>query len=573
MQCATPLEAMGLARELARRNNTSQQNEPSDEASLVVPTPGSVDAELKRLVGHCDLIFRGATDVSKHRGVHFEEACACYRPAQSWCPSPSEVFAPPVAPNSALESGFGGSALGDLPPGIDDSDPFSCDFDAFTAAARGMHVEEDAYGKAGGILNLKRLAMGKFMAAFAATDYLTETALRRANVLTGERSVSSSAAGLRLITAYVDALASSHEKAVVWKRIKERAAMLGGAWSTVNLLRARVQKHVERRVALGKHHLEEASDDVLASVARHLSPTTASSLIRTNRAFAGMHLLRKRLPHLRIRHVEGAFPHGRVISRDHADLAHGLDKAVMRAFVVKRNVVRLYVDFIVNVVRAKPLQKLDRKDGLCNRDHDFPDDEYEQAPERAEPRGPQPSQMWMYSPMSAHRQAAIDKRHRDAWEAGEGPPEPVDRFSFDRRLSYATFFRAPLTMTPSLVFADDHAAVPCAEHPGGLALSSRARAKGGTFSQPRRRDVKYSFDHTHPASVKLHVPHLSRDHANRLFKIKVVAKGQLKDGTPYSCTIYSDPFESVCRQEAIGNASKRSAATDAKTGKQKAQCR
>lgn len=585
--------ARGLARELALLGPMNSQEAPFDETSLLVPKPAVVEKELSRLVGRCDLIFRcaaGSTAGSTasaswpdgwslagapvRRGVHFEAACACYRPAQTPCRPPTDFFAAPLAPNGVLSAGFEGSALDSISLLPDETDdPFTFDFDTFTAAARGMHVEEDAYGTAGDIVKLKMAAIGKFNTAGLMTSRFTGQVLRRANALVGERSVSDSAAGLELVNAYMTAQASPQETASMWQLVEGRATLLASAWSTVTILRARVAKHVERRVALDKHHLEGASDDVLASVARHLLPTAASSLMRTSRAFAGMQLLRQRLPHLRIRHVEGAFPHGRVISRDNADLAHGVNKPVMRAFVVKRNAVRLYVDFIVNVLRARPLKKLPRKDGLCNKDFDFDDDEYEQAPERAAARGPQPSEMWLYSPMGAHRQAAIDKRHRDAWEAGEGPPEPVDRFSYDKRLPYTSYFRAPLVMTPSLVFADDHSAVPCVEHPGGLALSAHARSKGGTFSQPRQRDVKYTIDTSHPASVKLHVAHLSRDHADRLFKIRVVAKGQLKDGSPYSCTIFSDAFESVGRQEAIGNAGKRGAAADAKAGKQKAQCR
>lgn len=571
--------AKGLARELARLSPALPAPVSFDEATLMVPNIADAERELNRLVGSCDRAYRttpmretpGSEWPAKwprdgsqmRRGEEFQAACECYRPSESWCRPPSNFFAAPIPPNAILDGGFG-----EIPLSVDEvDDTFTFDFAAFTTAAvRCKHVPNDAYGAAGDIIRLKATALSKFNSAASITRVITGEMLRRANVLVGERNVYSEHAGMDLIEAYMETTESTSSLSAMWQRIRSRANTLGGAWSTVRLLEARVAKHVANRVAKDKHHIEEMSDDTLSAMARHLSPSSASSLMRTSRAFAGIQTLRDRLPHIRIRHVVGAFPHGRTISRDRADLAHGLNKPVMRAFVVKRNAIRIYVDFIVNVMRPHPLKKLPRKDGLCNRDFDFEDDECEQAPERAEDRGPQPLDGYSDNPL---RQASLDKRHREAWEAGEGPLEPVDRFSYDRRLAYTTYFRAPLTMTPSLVFADDHSAVPCAEHKGGLAISSKMRARGGTFSQPRQRDVFYTFDHTHPASVKLHVPHLSRDHCDRLFKIKVTAEGTLKNGTAYHCTIFSESFESVGRREAVGNAGKRGAAADT-TAKTKA---
>lgn len=577
------LSERGLARELARLSPSSLSPVAFSEKTLMVPNIQDAERELQRLVGVCDRAYRTAPrretpgadwpatwsreGSQMRRGPEFDAACACYRPSESWCRPPSNFFAPPIAPNAMFDGQFG-----EIPLSIEESDDaFTFDFNAFTAAAvRCKHVPDDAYGIAGDVIRLKATAISRFNNAASITRGITGELLRRANVLVGERNVHSEHAGTDLITAYMETTESASSVAAMWQRIEGRANTLGSAWSTVRMLQARVEKHIADRVARDKHYIEEMSDDTLSAMARHLSPSSASSLMRTSRAFAGIQTLRDRLPHIRIRHVVGAFPHGRVISRDRVDLAHGLNKPVMRAFVVKRNAVRLYVDFIVNVLRPRPLKKLPRKDGLCNRDHDFPDDEYEQAPERAEDRGPQASHLYTDNVL---RQAALDKRHREAWEAGEGPPEPVDRFSYDRRLAYTTYFRAPLSMTPSLVFADDHSAVPCAEHKGALAVPTTMRARGGSFSQPRQRDVFYTFDHTHPASVKLHVPHLSRDHCDRLFKIKVVADGTLKDGTAYQCTIFSESFESVGRREAVGNAGKRGAVADTMAKKPKTQHR
>lgn len=552
---------------------------PFDEASILVPDSRETEKELSRLVGLCDIIFRtaGARDNSLDtswpaswpregaavsRSSFFEEACACYRPAQSWCHPPTDFFAAPLAPNSVLEGTLSDVPLGDLAdiPIEDDGDHFTFDFDAFTAAARGMMIPEDAYGVAGGVVRLKLSAALKFNSVTSSTRRIALEILRRANSLIGERSISSEASAVHLVDEFMKTLPSESEAVSMWQRIEARAATLGSAWSMVKMLRARVEKHIAKRMERDQHYLEQMSDDAFATMARHLGSTAASSLMRTSRAFCGMETLRDRLPHIRIRHVDGIFPHGRILSRDRADIANGVDKPVMRAFVVKRNAVRIYVDFIVNVLRKKPLAKLPRKDGLCNRYHDFDDDEYEEAPERVVHRGPQPAPMYVDFGAAADRQALIYKRHRDAWILGEGPWEPLDRFSFDRRVPYTSYFRAPLVMVPSLVFADDHSLVPSAEHKGGLALSINTRARGGTFSQPKPRDVSYSFDYTHPASIKFHVAALSRDYNDRMFKIKVVARGELKDGMPYKCTIYSEAFESVGRRDAVSNAAKRGSA-------------
>lgn len=594
-QSARRSEAVrGLAKEIAcpgcvyaaqDENQMTARDFTLYEGSLTVPSSWSVEVELARVVGLCDIVYRTALtsvgDVEQHwpvgwaregapvsRGPHFEAACACFRPATDWCLPPTDFFAPPLPPNGVLDGSTDAPfALSDT-HAVDGSVEYTLDFDAFTAAAQGKDVPPDAYGVAGDILRLKATVVRSFSYASNTTRELSSLITRRSNVLVRTRSVEGEALATTLVTRYIDSLASASERATTWQRIEARATALKSAWSSLSLLKARVKVHIDKRVAADRHHLEELSEDALATVVRHLSPTAASSLMRTCRGFRDATLLHDRLPHLRIRHVDGAFPHGRVISRDRADLAKSINKPVMRAFVVKRNAVRIYVDFIVNTIRQQPLKKLPRKDGLCNEDHDFSDDEYEQAPERAGPRGPQPDLLVApLDPVITRRQIEGSKRRRAAWEAGNGPLEKLDRFAYDQRIYYPTYFRALPVMTPSLVFADDHSAVPCTVHKSALVLSNATRARGCTFSQPRRKEVPYEVTPDHPASVRFHVGHLSQDHGDRLFKIKVVAEATFNDGAKFERSLYSEAFECVGKIQAIDKAAKRGVAADARTAK------
>ena len=72
----------------------------------------------------------------------------------------------------------------------------------------------------------------------------------------------------------------------------------------------------------------------------------------------------------------------------------GKKKAVVRDFIVARQAVRLYVDFVEPQLRKTPLVKKPRKDGLSNLERDLSDDEYEDPPEaksQARPQSSRPS--------------------------------------------------------------------------------------------------------------------------------------------------------------------------------------
>ena len=53
------------------------------------------------------------------------------------------------------------------------------------------------------------------------------------------------------------------------------------------------------------------------------------------------------------------------------------------------------------------------------------------------------------------------------------------------------------------------------------------------------------------------MPHLSLDHGGKLFRIKIVGTGTLRDGRPFTQVVYTEPFEVVSKVEVVDKASKR----------------
>jgi hypothetical protein len=553
----------------------------------VVPSPAVIEMQLSRLVGQCDLMFRTrgrATSIADadwprgwpregapvQRTIQFEDACACYRTGREWCRPPTDFFAPPLPPNGVIDGSI------DLASGplTEDPENFTVDFFAFTQAVCGKHIPDDAYGTAGDIIKLKCTATRSFIQAKTATQELTELILRNVPSLIGVGSIAGDEElATKLFNVYMSTQVQG-DAAAMWQRLEARHVALKSAWSAAQLLEARVEKHIERRRTSGCQFLQNLCDDTLASVARYLPSAAASAMVRSCKDFNQVEVLRDAMPHFRIRHVQGAFPHKRRSSRDRADLARKVNKPVMRNFVVTRNAVRLYVDFIVRTTRVKPLKKLPRKDGLCNESADFSDDEFETPPERSVHRGPHALPFTGALTTWAQRQRhSRDQRRRAAWEQADGPAEKIDRYAYDQRLQYSDFFRAPPMMIPSLVFADDNTPVPCSMFKGGLSLCSSTRVRGGMFSQPRSEDVQFEVDYQLPASTRFHVPHLSRDHGNRLFKIKIVANGLFLNGETFQTTFYSEPFESVGKMQTVQQAGKRSVAAPAQPQAAKSQRR
>lgn len=513
-------------------------------AEELVQPPSALLAELKKLVGQCDLMFRtssqhqitwsrqlwGPEGAPAVRTTFFQDACSCL------VVTPTTGFMP------------------DLEENVDEV-LFHQQFQAFTEAACGKHIPEDAYGSPGNVLRLKVEAQSANNAVARATEELVNE-IMISNVVTTRSNMNSFQEVLDAVGSYVSNVFNPSTQHGFRQRMEGRALAVKSVRSIVKQLRARVQAHIQKRRREDRHFLEEAEDDVLAVVAGFLTAPAAACLLQTCRQFSRAEALRNCMPHLHVREVVGTFPHHRVLSFDRSDLAQGQKHARMRDFIVASKVLHLYVDFVMPTRRAVPLKKKLRTDGLDNRDYDFSDDEFEDAPERMCIRGPpvepnnhaEGSVWWL-------RRQRMEKQKRSAWELAEGPAEPVDRYRYLQRIPYCKYFTAPLKMTVSLVYADDHSAVSCIRSKNALDMSNQAVRDEGVFAQP----FKYAV-YDAPAHAKFHVRHLTLDHGGRLFKLRIEATGNLngeRGGRAVQWILFTKPFEVVSKASVVKKAPKR----------------
>lgn len=518
--------------------------------------------DLERLGGLCDRFYRtakhsttpwapafGQAGAPVVRSSFFDEACATYV-----CP-----------PRPAAEGDYDpeGEGLGDF------------DFLAFTEEALGKHVEANAYGVAGDIIKLRFEAIRLMQATNRLSHELIEQVVKAG--IFGDAPNQRRVDFIHNVIEGINAMMSSMsmtDRNAFQQRLEARLVALRAARSTEELLHTRVRLHVEARAqrrvddtAGDLPWLDTQSEDVLTHISRYLSVQPAVALLATCSSFSRQQAFRKRLPHLRIRQVLGCFPHQRRICRDRAAIAAGQTgwqaRARPRDFVVARHAVRLYVDFVVPSLRPKPLTKLPRKDGLDNTAHDFSDDEFEEPPEKKERRGPQPT-LTGYPLQSPLHQKHVRKelRLRKAWEDAEGPEEPYDRYEVLRRVGHHYYFDKPMELEVCLVFADTHEEVQDGMYNNGLIESNALARDGGKFSAPLRY-----IPHHMPAQAKFHVPHLTAENDNRLFKLRVTGRATLpasRGGWPVVQTLYTPAFEVVSASCVVDAASKRKTADERK---------
>ena len=91
------------------------------------------------------------------------------------------------------------------------------------------------------------------------------------------------------------------------------------------------------------------------------------------------------------------------------------------------------MDFVIPTMRTAPLKKLERKDGLSNIDHDFSDDEFEEAPESLARRGRQCHSARARRERVDTATGGRGRRKREMWLAAEGPEERCDRYVYKKR--------------------------------------------------------------------------------------------------------------------------------------------
>jgi hypothetical protein len=515
----------------------------------LVQNPSALTADVQAQVGLCDLVFRTSSLEPQHysisawghagapvqRTAFFDLACACLVPPPSM------------------------GLLPDVDGGLDvDAVLFHQQFQAFTDAACGKYIPKGAYGSAGDVIPLMHEVLSCNRAVHRVTTELVDEILRDCPSKISPRTQMDSYN--QVYDCVANYLTTTHPSPLdgpaFRQRVEGRVLAVKSMRSAMGQLRARVHGHLHHRRKAGNRFLEDAEDDVIAHMARYLDSAGAASLMQTGKQFAAHTVLRGRLPDLRVRNAVGAFPHHRVTSFDRTDLANGDKRARMRDFVCANKAVHLYIDFVTPELRAVPLKKKQRTDGLDNRDHDFSDDEFEDPPELRSGRGPQPAPnhhapgSWWWA-----KHDRREKLKRRAWELAEGPDEPIDRHVYMERVLYGKYFDAPLDMTAALVYADDHKPVPCIRSKSALDVSTQFMRDEGVFRQP----FKYA-GHMAPAHAKFHVRHLTLDHDGRLFKLRVEAKGRMKadrGGHEVKWIKYTEPFEVVSKSVVVKQASKR----------------
>lgn len=551
-----------------------------EEKRNVLPNLKMIASSSMRSVWLCDRMFRttaqaqiqGTIDAPAERNTHwaynderapslttpyFEAALMSYRPNRT-------------------EDNF--SKMGSDDPSDDVfSEPnFVIDFQQFCNDLLGYQLPMNPYGTSGDVLRLRREAVTLFRKVAALNqDIFAE--LRSAKVFGVPAAVYTVTEAAEMVGGYMNN-ATPEIRSRMMQRIESRRLALHSARSTYNMFQERVNSHLIARRSSGTSFLIDLADDLFSPVSRFLTTfKDVSSLLQTCKSFSTREELLQRKPNLRIRSVLGCFPHFRQPSRDRKDVENGIDKAVLRGFVTTRQPIRLFIDFGAMVHRRVPLKKKPRKDGLSHFERDLDDDEYEDPPEckanrmpkrtpNPHPAVPQGMQIPDHLNNHAKFELAQDRRLK-RWDLLEGPEEKLDRFEWMRREAYRLYFEDVLKLTVDLVYADTHEEVVNARYPHGIIASNQLSRDDYVFKSPAEWDGR---DERMPAQCKFHVPHLSAHHQNRLFKLRITGVGKYikaRGGGDAKMVVFSESFEVNSRKSVVDNASKRTAAEEAKHAK------
>lgn len=425
--------------------------------------------------------------------------------------------------------------------------PLTFDLSELVESFNGKAIEENAYGTPGGVVEMGVQIITHFAEAQKLNNELID-AVKQSATSFAEPHIP-----------HLDAAECAVE--TMLNRRQEHGKLLARA----EALKKGNAKFVEFKKTIATYSAEkkkrgspfmQLEEDCLSIISMYLDSKSSIALMRSCTTFLKCTDLPLRVPHMRIRVIPGGFPHSVASSYDRNLLVQNRKQAVKRNFVVKKKTVTLWVDFVQHCLREKPLKKKTRADGMDNSNHDFSDDEYEQGPESPMRNRPVVEQHNTSTHWGAKAHKTQKKKQR-AWDLAEGPAEKVDRIVYNKRISYSTYFYRPLDISTSLVFADTLEPVGTDEFPDGIQHSNKVQ-KEGCFRQPERR----STSHQIPAHAKLHVPLLSSEYGDRLFRILLIGSGNSCAGNPVTLKTYSEPFEVVSDIGTVQRASKRRTAEE-----------
>lgn len=459
------------------------------------------------------------------------------------------------------------------------------EFRAACASRVGASVEPPVYGTPGGAVHLCVEALNNYAIA------------QRASTVAVSRVLDLGAFGSPPCVANLDdayaklgrALKQDHAKGaekrstdepnlgLVMRACHFRLKQADATWEAFRLL---VSTHLEGRRDRGACYIATIADDLLGQVARHLDCTSSIAFRRTCKAYSLLEDIKKQIPHLRIRSVEG-FPHFVRTSVSRADVQKGTAVAKKTDFLIRRRRACVVIDLARRVQRAVPLS-----DGA-------------QCPSSLERRGPHclPSRQREHARAHAYRikhgllaagtplgplppLTGSCAREREAWLLHEGPQEPVSPDHSFYRTSFDAFEKG-LALRLCLVYADDHTEVPCERHSNALEHVAAVVRSGGVFHPPPERgsasrggwvpaaDAEAEHYNVVPATAHVKCGVLSSEHGGRLFKVRATGIGTDRSGAQVQLEAYSNPFECVSKETVVCNAGKRKSQADAASEKRR----
>mgnify|MGYP006091574859 CR=1 FL=1 len=506
-------------------------------------------------VQSCDVLFQSESALPPT--TFLKEALACYRPSLGPPQTdPDEEAIKFLACNTDdLLSMDTGGVEEDVQgvQGVQEDAPVT-EFDqsdhADPSGPANYTLQEGAYGPAKGLQKLFREMQTAHSKAVSITDKAVKEIVEFVKI--------------RQSTEPVRALNSQEEIAEYWRSRTQqqrntllhlycnRYMLLKSAYSTASLISSRVKLYHRDR---SKCELLDLDTDAFDRVLQKLPDiATAAALASTCRFLAKHPELKDRLPQLHIRMLPGSFPHARAESRDFKTLKTGVKVPVMRNFVVSRDPVRITVDFCTREQRDEPLQRDPMTGNLVN-----PESQANRVPvRRMNPHVQGP----MEGSAFARFERAEDTRE-GRWNDLDGPEEAPDALVRTRRLKYKDFFKSgPPSLSVMLVYAETHIPVFSdsvqGPHSSGIKPSNQMSRYNGTFSAPS--DTMRDFKDTSPffpSQAKFHIPFLSHNYGDALFKLRITGWGETLKGQQQLLRVFSEPFEVVSRLSVIKTATLR----------------
>ena len=306
-----------------------------------------------------------------------------------------------------------------------------------------------------------------------------------------------------------------------WGLVIKCSTLMSTSKSKLKAFENRVQLHVEARRNRADQFFSYnfLGQDIVLAIADFVGYKYIPRVLLLGTAFSRDDGIKKLLPHLSVRCVPGLFPHG-------TESIPGIGHC---SVVSKNTHVHVVIDLAITGTRRSGIS-------------------YSTDQHASESAG------WSDNPVSikAERRARyVDEQERRMRKFDE---ESTSGERFRMRLGARRLFCCELQCSVTLVYADTHLQVNPGSPNAVISIPHSMAVRSTSMNTYTARDsVPY------PAYTALNVMHLSTKHSNRLYKLKVVAKGWYKsaDGgaqpklTKKILEAYSAPFAVVSTKKAF----------------------